>query len=162
VPAFVWEDFGIRIEPETVIYTEQLVAELYWYLFDMAEDTGGRFLSLPDEIGLNIDLGGPPDFDSLGTADDFFVGLLQSWSNELAGCDPDMPEYMYFIVSEHGLWVLYDSLNDVVQDYGILIRDTEDSVYYSVTQDGEFMTLASGDVVPIISSIYGALTWVEE
>ena len=63
------------------------------------------------------------------------------------------------MISEDGIWAVYDPDSWDILDYGILIPGSDDysDMWYTVTSDGEFMTLWEFDYGILNTSKYGSL-----
>ncbi|MBR4204341.1 MAG: hypothetical protein IKQ92_02590 [Clostridia bacterium] len=156
-----WDEYGVRFSAEEVIELEKQLAEFFWDYYEEAISAGQiedelHFWSTEEE---GFTMHGPPNFDSIGEFDDEEdVGIYVGMYNDLVGIEPEIRDTELFAISEDGIWILYDSASGRVEDYGILIWDMDYSVLYTVTSNGDFMTLWFWDTHTLTTSEYG---WLE-
>jgi hypothetical protein len=155
VPDFVWTDYGIRIDAETVIEQEKDIAELYWFIFDSQEDPEEVWKTDPYERYPYLEMIGAPDFDSIGTVDAEDIGIYEGYSDEMSGVEAILPQGTYFLISDDGIWAVYDAVNDRLLDYGLLIEDTEFGMWYTYTAEGEPVSMWFWDFGLLSAGPYG-------
>ena len=161
-PAFSlsWPEYGIYFSEEQVRETEEQVDWYFDYYLDLARQ--GEWFQ---EDGLNsVDdylLEDAPHFDRIGEDLPHYVGFYQTdtpWYDE-----EEPEEVFYMMISEDGVWAVYDPDSWEILDYGILIPGSDDysDMWYTVTSDGEFMTLWEFDFGILNTSKYGSLHSVD-
>ena len=143
-----------------MLAAEEQVDRDYRYYADLAREANPEEWEEPGlhQFGAML-LREGPDFSSLGQDIGYIDGEYEIAHPE------DYGEYRV-IISERGVWAVCDPASGSILDYGILIRaiNEYDDMWYTVTADGEFMTVWAFDSGYLVTSKYGGIEhlWTEE
>ena len=155
-----WPEYGLYFDEEAVLAAEEQVDRDYRYYADLAREANPEEWEEPGlhQFGAML-LREGPDFSSLGQDIGYIDGEYEIAHPE------DYGEYRV-IISERGVWAVCDPASGSILDYGILIRaiNEYDDMWYTVTADGEFMTVWGFDSGYLVTSKYGGIEhlWTEE
>ena len=94
------------------------------------------------------------DFGRIGEVLPYRIGEYVASSPEF---DEEPEEEIHMLVSEDGIWAIYDPDTGEVLDCGIMIPDRGpySDIWYSVNAEGEFMTFFEFDYGTLSCSKYG-------
>ena len=154
-----WPEYGIYFSEEEVREAGEQVDRYFDYYLDIARQ--GEWYQ---EEGLNsVDdylLEDAPHFDRIGEDLPQYVGFYMTESPWYGDEEPE--EVFCMMISEDGIWAVYDPDSWEILDCGILIPGSDDysDMWYTVTSDGEFMTLWEFDYGILNTSKYGSLNYV--
>ncbi len=157
-PAFSlsWPEHDLYFSEEEVREAEEQVDWYFNYYLDLAKQDEWY-----QEEGLNsydgYTLEDAPRFDRIGEDLPHYVGFYQTDSPWYEEDEPE--EIFHMMISEDGIWAVYDPDSWEILDYGILIPGSDDysDMWYTVTADGGFMTLWEFDYGILNTSKYGSL-----
>ena len=155
-----WPEYGLYFDEEAVLAAQEQVDRDYRYYADLAREANPEEWEEPGlhQFGAML-LREGPDFSSLGQDIGYIDGEYEIAHPE------DYGEYRV-IISERGVWAVCDPASGSILDYGILIRaiNEYDDMWYTVTADGEFMTVWEFDTSYLVTSKYGGIEhlWTEE
>ena len=157
-PAFSlsWPEYDLYFSEEEVREAEEQVDWYFDYYLGLAKQDEWY-----QEEGLNsydgYTLEDAPQFDRIGEDLPLYVGFYQTDTPWYEEEEPE--EVFHMIISEDGIWAVYDPDSWEILDYGILIPGSDDysDMSYTVTADGEFMTLWEFDYSILNTSKYGSL-----
>ncbi len=153
-----WPEYGVWFSEEEIEEMEEQVGWNYQHYLELAweEDPAywdqSAFHHYDDYL-----LRKEPDFGNTGWFSPYTFGLYETD----VPMDGDPVDYVYHMaISEDGIWVLFDPDTGETLDYGILVPDIDGygDLWYTVTADGEFMTLWEFDTGVLTTSKYGWLS----
>ncbi len=154
-----WPEYGIYFSEEEVREAGEQVDRYYDYYLDIAKQDEWYQEEGLNSVGDYL-LEDAPHFEWIGEDLPARVGFYQtaaSWDDE------EEPEEVFcMMISEDGIWAAYDPDSWEILDCGILIPGSDDysDMWYTVTSDGEFMTLWEFDYGILNTSKYGSLSFV--
>ena len=154
-----WPEYGIYFSEEEVREAGEQVDWYFNYYLDLAKQDEWYQEEGLNSVGDYL-LEDAPHFEWIGEDLPARVGFYQtaaSWYDE-----EEPEEVFYMMISEEGIWAAYDPDSWEILDCGILIPGSDDygDMWYSVTSDGEFMTLWEFDYGILNTSKYGSLSFV--